>query len=458
MNRPEETITAPATAPGEGALAVIRISGERAYAALQSLCADKSNPKSFKPRRLQYLHLHDHTGRKLDESMAVWFPGPRSFTGENMVEIHTHGGPVTVRALLEELYYLGLKAAYPGEFTFRAFLSGRIDLTQAEAVADLIHSPTDKARDLALDHLTGSMRRRIAPLREKLLTVLRDLEAGIDFVEEDINFVEREEIARCVESLRTEVEDLLAGAAEGSLIREGVSVVLAGAPNVGKSSIFNAILKEDRAIVTELPGTTRDVLKESWVHRGIVFHLQDTAGIRDTEEQVEKLGVARSEAALAASEVKVWIFDGTQPVSSEERIRVLGSADTLVVYNKSDLPGFSDDLFNGKEGPEARTVSVSAKTGSGLDTLKGCLYLMATEGVVQKQLGEKVAVNRRQSAKLQAIHSILQDLTPETLELLEEEVLARQMREALGELDELTGDKVGEEILTEIFANFCVGK
>jgi len=462
MHRPDETIAALATPPGEGALAVVRVSGPGAKASLEALTGDEAPPR-LEPRRLHRLLLRDPGGEVIDEVLAAWMPGPRSYTGEDLVEISAHGGHETVRALLAALARLGVRHAAPGEFTYRAFLSGRLDLVQAEAVAELIHSHSEAARALALSHLEGGLSRRLQPLREELLTLLRDLELGIDFAEEDVEPVSRETVHERLEALRAEVAALLAGARGGRLVREGARAVLAGAPNVGKSSIFNALLEQDRAIVTEAPGTTRDLLEESWTHRGLVFRLQDTAGLRaagEAGDEAERLGTDRTEAALREAALGIWILDGARPLRDSERRRLaaLDPGRDLVVINKRDLAGFDRRRADPFLPPGVRALSISARVGTGLDELREALFDLATGGAGQAILWAAAAVNRRQEARLAALHRDLEPLDRERVAALETELLARHLRDALSELEELTGARVGDKVLEDIFNNFCIGK
>jgi len=460
MHAPEETIAALATPPGEGALAVLRLSGPRARWALEAMMPRPRAPIALKARYLHRLELVDAEGRPLDEVLAAWMPGPRSFTGEDLVEISTHGGPSTVQAILATLYGLGLKAAHAGEFTYRAWLNGRLDLMQAEAVAELIHSRSEAARRLALQQLGGSLSRRVAPLRRRLLDHLRDLEAGIDFAEEDIEFVSREALAASLQALRTAMAALLAGAADGLLLREGVTVALMGAPNVGKSSLFNALLGEERAIVTAEPGTTRDLLRETYQQGGLFFHFVDTAGLREAEVEAERLGVARGTAAEAAARLSLWICDGSRPPTAEEAERLGGlrGGRDLLLVNKLDLPGYDAGPYAALAPAGQPCLQVSARTGHGLVELKDRLLALATGGRQQALLELDFALNRRQHARVQAAATVLERLDAQTVAGLESELLARELREALAALDELSGRQLGESVLNEIFATFCIGK
>ncbi|MBC8367764.1 tRNA uridine-5-carboxymethylaminomethyl(34) synthesis GTPase MnmE [bacterium] len=454
MHSLDETIAALATPPGEGALAIIRISGPRSRESLLSLLAEIPDP--LRERYLHRVNLVDEHRRPLDEATALWMPGPGTFTGEDSAELIVHGGPLTVRRILAALFACGVKQAEPGEFSYRATINGRMDLMQAEAVAELIHSRSEAEQHLALSQLGGSLSRRLSLLRDKLVALLRDLEAGLDFSEEDIDFVSREHLDEGVSRLREAASELLAGAEQGKLIREGLRVVIAGEPNVGKSSLFNALLEEERAIVTEAPGTTRDTLRETLNIGGLLFHLHDTAGLREGLEEAERLGVARSETLLEEAQLTLWLFDGTRSPSKDElqRLGGLSESNALLVFSKCDDPEFRAPPLS----TSLRSIILSAKSGEGLSALRDALFEMATGEKGSEALEVEAALNRRQESRLRALFEILEELDSSTLEELEADLLASRLRAALNELDELSGDRVGETVLSEIFSNFCVGK
>lgn len=460
MQHQEETIVALATPPGVGALAVLRLSGPEAKEMLRAMIRHGSGPEMLKPRQLHHMILADAQNEVLDEVVAAWIPGPRSYTGEDLVEISSHGGPATVRSLLAALYALGAKAASPGEFTYRAFLNGRLDLIQAEAVAELIHSRGEAERRLALKQLGGSLSSRLAPLRESLIVLIRDIEAGFDFAEEDIEFLSRETLDASLAELREALAALQASAGDGLLLREGLSVVLAGSPNVGKSSLFNALLGVERAIVTAEAGTTRDSLRESWQEGGLIFHLEDTAGLREVRSRVERIGVDRSREAQARAQITLWVCDGSRPpLSAEtERLETMDPSRQLLVLNKSDLAEHAPRPYLAHLPVGAGQFSVSARDGLGLEALKAGLFDLATGGASQEPLKLEFALNRRQESDLASARIALDVLAAQGLRDLEPELVARQLREALAALDALSGLQVGETILAEIFANFCIGK
>jgi len=403
MHSLDETIAALATPPGEGALAIIRISGPRSRESRLWLLGDAPDP--LRERYLHRVNLVDEHRRPLDEATALWMPGPGTFTGEDSVEFIVHGGPLTVRRILAALFAQGLKQAEPGEFSYRATINGRMDLMQAEAVAELIHSRSEAEQRLALSQLRGSLSQRLSPLRDQLIALLRDLEAGLDFSEEDIDFVSRDSLDQAVSNLRTAAAKLLAGSEQGRLIREGLRVVIAGEPNVGKSSLFNALLEEERAIVTAAPGTTRDTLRESLNIGGLLFHLHDTAGLREGLEEAERLGVARSESLLDEAQLTLWLLDGTRSPSKDDlqRLAGLNESRALIVFSKCD-----DTAFNvPKLDTSLQGITLSAKSGEGLPALREALFEMATGEKGAEVLEVEAALNRRQESRLRALFEIL---------------------------------------------------
>jgi len=456
MHPLDETIAAQATPPGEGALAIIRISGPRTRQALTALMA--APPRPLRPRYLHRVDLVDEGNDPLDEATAIWLPGPSNFTGEDSAEIIAHGGPLTVRRILGALFARGLRAAHPGEFSYRATLNGRMDLVQAEAVAELIHSRSEAERRLALSQLSGGLSRRLASLRGKLATLLAELEADLDFAEEDVASISREETEGAIRELSESAAALLEGAEQGRLLREGLDVVIAGEPNVGKSSLFNALLEEDRAIVAEAPGTTRDALRETLNIGGLLFRLHDTAGLRESAGTIEREGVARSEALLGRAQIILWVLDGSRPVSPSEksRLALLHPESSLLLVNKSDHPRFSGVAR--RESRELIALEISAREGHGLPALREALFELAAGGKGAEALHVEAALNRRQESKFRAFATILDELRGERGRRFPIDLLSSRLREGLCELDEIRGDRAGEAILEEIFARFCVGK
>ena len=489
----DDTICAVATPVGEGGVGIIRVSGSHAIDVASHV---------IRPRNRQSLHQLDNhrlyvsdivcaqdpspTGRGqepvpakaggeggeghalIDEALVVVMRQPRSYTGEDVVEIQTHGGTWILHATCNALIHHGATLAQPGEFTKRAFLNGRLDLTQAEAVLDTIQATTSRSLQAAQSLLRGSLSREIETLRERVLRVLAHLEAGMDFVEEDIEFIQRAEVQRILEDTQGALEKLIASFEEGRMIREGVKVAIVGRPNVGKSSLLNALLNVERAIVSDQPGTTRDVIDESITVNGIALRLLDTAGLRRTQDEVEGEGIRRTEEAIADADVVLLVVDGAIGITDEDRavFETYGSRRPLLVMNKMDLPAsrsfdarkifFPLPLGEG-QGEGLEFVKVSAKTGEGLDHLTAviqgvCLKegLEATPSVLVTRLRHKASLERAHHSVEEAMRSLEKKESGECVAL--------DIRAALDELGEITGAVSTEDILDRIFQDFCIGK
>lgn len=451
--REGDTIVAPATAPGVGALAVIRISGPEAASVAGRVFRGAKDLGAERPRRVLHGHVVARNGDPIDEVLLTLFRAPQSFTGEDSAEISCHGAPYLVRRILARIQEEGARLALPGEFTRRAFANGRIDLAQAESVADLIHAQSAGAARAALRQLQGRLSARLQTLRAPLLRTLANVEADLDFAaEEEVPSYDRGAVAKQIETLREALDRLVEEGARGRIVRDGVRVVLAGRPNSGKSTLFNALLEEDRAIVSEEAGTTRDVLHGDFVEGGVVFHLYDTAGIREGEVgHVEREGMRRARSTTA--DLRVLVVDGSLPARDDDRAFVRGaakeSAPAILARNKSDL----GDAW-GETGRALSAVSISAKTGDGLPALRRLLFEAATGGG-DDLVGEPLVTNTRHIDLLREASRSLGD----GLERLGEgELLAEDLRAALGALNEITGDGTREEVLDIIFSSFCIGK
>ena len=389
---------------------------------------------------------------------------PHSYTGEDVVEIQTHGGAWILQATCHGLIRHGARMAQPGEFTKRAFLNGRLDLTQAEAVLDTIQATTSRSLQAAQSLLRGSLSKEVDALRERLIRVLAHVEAGMDFAEEDITFIQAAEVQQALTDTQRAVEQLIASYEEGRIIREGIKVAIIGRPNVGKSSLLNALLKLDRAIVSDQPGTTRDVIDESMNVRGIPLRLLDTAGLRPTQDRIEGEGIRRTEDAIAEADVLLLVLDGAEGVADEDRavFETYGSRKHLLVMNKMDLPesrSFSLlSLGEGQgEGEGPGFVKVSAKTGEGLDHLTSviqsvCLKegLEATPSVLVTRLRHKTSLEQAHRSVEEAMRSLERKESGECVAL--------DIRAALDALGEITGAVSTEDILDRIFQDFCIGK
>jgi tRNA modification GTPase len=454
-----DTICAIATPPGEGGIGIIRISGEKAVE-IASKVFRSSTGRTVSDFLSHTLHVGElrrpDTGERVDEVLVALMKAPRTYTREDVVEFHCHGSPLVLRLGLEVLIRSGARLANPGEFTKRAFLNGRLDLAQAEAVMDLIHARSQTGIRVAVEQLRGRLSEEIEQLRERLLRLLVEVEAGIDFTEDGITFISSEALVAEVEKVSERIRQLIDTFVEGRIVREGVTVVLAGRPNVGKSSLLNALVRADRAIVADLPGTTRDVLEEFVNIRGIPVRLLDTAGLREGFDVVEQEGVRRSHEALERADMILAVLDGSMPLASEDR-RLLEQAQAkpcVVVMNKSDLPSRceSDEI-----GKCLAVVRTSAQAGTGLEELRDAVRaalmnhgLEASEGVMITHLRHQTALIRARECLDHVLDSIDRRMPPECVAL--------DLRAAINVIGEIIGETRTDEILDRIFQEFCIGK
>ncbi len=447
------TIAALATPPGNAGLAVIRISGPKALEIIRALFVPAHAGKAFLPRYLMYGHLI-YEGRTLDECMAVYMPGPHSYTREDVCEIQVHGGELVVDSVLKAVYAKGAIPAQPGEFTRRAFENGRLDLSQAEAVMQLISASGKLARDAALRQLEGGTLRFIRDAQEELLRLMAGVTAAIDYPEE---ISQEEAVGEITPALLSLAATLLSACDERSaqILEEGLRVVICGKPNAGKSSLLNALLMEDRAIVTDIPGTTRDLVSGSIHLDGIKVFLQDTAGIRDSQDAVERIGVERALKAIKSADLRLMVMDVDQKPDKEdeELLRLIAGMDNLYLLNKSDLmTSLHEDYFKNYDLPKEQTLRLSALTGEGLETLRKRIRAFAG------QPGQTALTSARHMAlAFKAAEAIIRaaNAMKEDLPL---DLAAVDLNEALAALGEITGDNFSERLLDEVFSTFCVGK
>ncbi len=403
--------------------------------------------------------LSRESGAVLDEALVVLMRAPRSYTGEDTLEIHCHGSPAVLRAVLEEVLKAGARLAEPGEFTRRAFLNGRMDLSQAEAVADLVGARAAKARKVALAQLKGGLTKKVKEIRAALEEQLAMLEAAVDFPEENIETEPPSETAGKIDAVAGEIARLLAGYEEGRLYREGVRVVIAGRPNVGKSSLLNRLLGEERAIVTPIPGTTRDFIEEEIQVGGVAVRLADTAGIREAEDVIEEEGISRVWERVARADVVVFLLDGSDGLSSDD-IRILEGLKgkkVIVAVNKSDLPQRLGRADVERALSGSRPLRISAKFGSGIEELKK-LILETVLGGEEMECREEVLCNVRHKEAFERAAEFLAQAGESLASGLSPEFVAQDIRDALRCLGEITGETTSEDILDRIFASFCVGK
>lgn len=442
-----DTIAAQATAPGQAAIAVVRISGAKARPLAEALAG-----RMLSPRRAELCRFSTPSGEPIDEGIAIFYPAPRSFTGEDVVELQCHGSPVVVDWLLDTLYSAGARPAEPGEFSLRAFLNDKLDLPQAEAIADLIASDSRAQALAATRSLTGRFSEAVAHLQTEL-TQLRVLcESWLDFPDEDIDHAASEELGRRHAALSASLALVLAHASLGRQLSDGLSVAIAGRPNAGKSSLMNRLARIEAAIVTELPGTTRDTIRASVSLGGIALTLVDMAGLRATEDIVEGEGIRRAEAEIAASDHVLWVADIEQGLESAtgDAHRTLPAGKPLtIVLNKIDRIAGEPRIF----GDDVAVIALSAKTGNGVDLLETHLRQLA--GADTAQAGGFSARRRhvealeRARGHVAAAGSLLDDAL---------EIAAEELRAAQAELDTLTGEHSSDDLLGEIFSSFCIGK
>jgi len=465
----DDTICAVSTAHGAGAIAIVRLAGADAWSITERLFTPQGFPHregepSLKTHTAQHGFIRDpKTAEVIDEVVVIPYKSPNSYTGSDLVEINCHGGSVVTAEILNACLECGARLARAGEFTERAFLSGKIDLTQAEAVLDVIQAKTVRQRQLAVSAMAGGLGAKIKAVRMDLLTLLTEIVAGIDFPEE-VGDAPKEHVETVVLKSLEELERLLKTAKSGHFLRAGMKVAIVGKPNAGKSSLLNQLLSYDRAIVTEIAGTTRDALQEPLDLNGIPVILIDTAGIRHTEDTVEKIGIERSAMAVEEADFILMLFEANTAWSEEDaKVRsMIGQKPFVLIANKVDLrPGFEfEEFLNGnvtvKDGEPVAKLEISAKTGEGVKNISRVIenYVLTEEAL--KQAGG--SLNQRQYELCNSAHHALR-LVKETLaEGLPQDCLATDLKLAVDRLSEVCGESVSEEVIGQVFANFCIGK
>ena len=457
----EDTISAVTTAPGNAAIGIVRISGPEALqiAGRMFFAASGKKLEEYPPHTMAYGHVRDEKGNEIDEVLTVYMKAPRSYTAEDVVEIQCHGGMQSIRQILSLTYFYGARPAEPGEFTKRAFLNGRIDLVQAESVMDIINSKSSAALKIAVQQQEGFLSGKLRSIRKKLRDVIVHLEAVIDYPEEDIEDVTYREVEEAICGALAEVSVLLRSAHTGKILKEGLRTAIIGRPNVGKSSLLNILLKEDRALVSEYEGTTRDVIEEQLVIGGVPILLADTAGIHDTQDFVEKLGVERSRAFLEKAELIMVVLDGTQPLTEDDEtiLTAIKEKNTVFAVNKTDLSESVITKTLSKRFSADNIIEISAKTGEGIDELENWLkeYVYGSS----RQSDEEIYIqNERQINLLRQAADSLKDAAEAAENRLPYDCLTIDVDRALTLMGEITGETVRDEIINEIFARFCVGK
>ena len=448
----DDTIVAVGTPLGEGGIGIIRVSGPEAREVLQRLFVPAHG--ALTPWRLSYGRVVDpDSGVTVDEALAVWMPAPKTYTRQEVAEIHCHGGPAPLRRVLELALGAGARLAEPGEFTLRAFLNGRLDLAQAEAVIDIVRAKSRAGLQTAVGQLEGRLSTRVAAVRAQLVGALAHLEAAIDFAQDEIPPCD---LPAILTGAAAALDGLLAGAEQGQAYRQGIRTAIVGRPNVGKSSLLNALLGRERAIVTAIPGTTRDTLEETAVVGGVPLVLVDTAGITQAQDPVERLGVERSRAAIQASDLVLLVVDGAQgPAADDWTIAgLVGERPAVLVINKSDLPAAP-----GMEGllPGRQSVRVSALTGQGIEDLEQAVLDTALAGHVQADEMPLVSRPRQADALRRALESVRSGLAA-LQQGWPDDCISIDVTDAVAALGEITGETVTDDLLARIFADFCIGK
>jgi tRNA modification GTPase len=456
-----DTIAAIATPPGTGGIGIIRISGPGAHAILQRVFTPSHPHISLKSHILYHGTVAGADGRVLDEVLAVFMRAPRTYTREDVVELHSHGSYLVLTAILAEVLRHGARLAGPGEFTKRAFLAGRIDLTRAEAVIDLLQAKTGKGAELAIGQLQGRLSQRIEEIRQGLVNILAVLEVAIDFPEDDLELLDSQNLlAQLEQRVEGPLHELIAMADRGKIYREGISIVIAGLPNVGKSSLLNALLQEERALVTPVPGTTRDTIEEIISIKGVPARLVDTAGIRPAVEPVEELGIQRARQKVREADLVLFMVDVSAPLSAEdlELYASLGDAPRIVVLNKIDLAAQGDLAALGEHFSDARTVLISARNHTGLPGLYDAVYSHIMGDAAEVREREACAPNFRHRAVLEETLAACSRLRQALAAGITVDLVAVEVQAALGCLGDIVGLTTTDEVLDKIFAEFCIGK
>jgi tRNA modification GTPase len=444
----DDTIVAISTPPGRGGIGVVRLSGPASVAIAGSLITLNHPLRSW---AATFGELLDDDGHTVDQVIVTHFAAPASYTSEDVVEISCHGAPVVLRHCLDRAVRAGARLAEPGEFTLRAFLNGRLDLPQAEAVRDLIDATTLYQARIAAQQTQGSISRRLSPVKAELLELIALLEAGIDFAEDDISIAPANEILRRLTPVIEMTDTLARSFRYGNLVRSGFSLAIAGPPNAGKSSLFNRLLQQDRAIVTEIPGTTRDLVSEMAEFSGIPVRLVDTAGIRETSERIEQLGIERSYQAMSDADLTIVVIDGANPATGQAADLIARAREQgrfLIAANKSDLAHFQSNEME---------IAVSALTGEGVDRLREAIFeTLAPRGELEMQGGFITSV--RQENLLREALSMLEKARAAAESAIPHELLLLDLYCALQPIDAITGATTADDILNKIFSSFCIGK
>lgn len=456
-----DTIVGISTAPGSGGIGIIRLTGYEAITIADKVfngMKDKSL-QELKSHTIHYGHIYNEANEVVDEVLVMLMKAPHTYTKEDVVEINCHGGIIVLQKMLELLLRKGARLAEPGEFTKRAFLNGRIDLSQAEAVIDIINSKTDLALKTSVNQLEGSINKKVKEIRGQLLETIAHIEASIDYPEYDMEQLTAKKVRTNTQEIKNHIQMLLDTADTGRIIKEGIRTVIIGKPNVGKSSLMNALLKEQRAIVTEIPGTTRDILEEYVNIGGIPLRIVDTAGIRETEDRVEKIGVKRSKEQVESSELIIFVLDISRPISEEDYaiMELIKDKKAIIVLNKKDLQKNLDIEPVRQLVPKGVFVEISAKEERGLDDFEAILKDMFMLGNINVNENTYITNVRHKDALVKAVDS-LNNVIESINAGMPEDCFAIDLKACYEYLGEVTGDSVSESIIDQIFSQFCLGK
>jgi tRNA modification GTPase len=453
-----DTIAAISTATGNGGIGIIRMSGKECFQILNKIFKPINANEEINGYTMKYGHIIDENNNIIDEVLVSYFKAPKSYTTENMCEINSHGGFIVERRILEECLKNGAIMAEPGEFTKRAFLNGRIDLIQAESVIDLINSKSEKEAKASISQLEGNLSKNINEIKGNLLDLMADVEASIDYPEYDIEEVTNNKILSVINVIKIKLEKLSSSFKNGKFLREGIKTAIVGKPNAGKSSLLNNILNEERAIVSDKKGTTRDTIEEFVTINGISLKLIDTAGIRNTTDEIEKIGVEKSKKIIDDAELVIAIFDGSQALENEdyEILNLIGNKNAILLVNKMDIVDGSL-VINELQKYNKDIIKISAKTGDGVEKLYDRIYEMYKINDIELDDGEILTNIRHKGQIDEAIKSI--NAVKDTIDNhMPVDIIEIYLKQVLADLGKITGDDISEDIINEIFSKFCLGK
>jgi len=456
------TIAAISTATGTGGIGIVRMSGDNCFEILDKIFIPKNKEKIIKIKGYQIKYgniVNYETKEIIDEVLVSYFKSPKSFTTENMCEINTHGGSIVLRMVLEECLKAGALLAEPGEFTKRAFLNGRIDLSQAESIIDLINSKSEKEAKASAKQLEGALSKKIKKIRENLLDIMADIEASIDYPEYDIEEVTNQKIINKMKEIKKELKELENSFETGKILREGIKTVIVGKPNSGKSSLLNAILKEERAIVSDIEGTTRDTIEEMITIKGIPLKLIDTAGIRKTKDKIEQIGVDRALNLIQEAELVIMIIDGTKELEKQdlEILEKIQEKNAIILLNKIDICDLNLEKREELKNLEKTIIKISAKNGEGIEKIYQEIEKMFNFEQIQADSGT-IITNIRHKNQIHKAILACKKVEETVINSLPVDIIGMEIKEVLEALGEITGDNVSEDIINEIFHKFCLGK